>query len=363
MRLRAKCKGGFTLIELLVVISIIAVLIALLLPAVQSAREAARRAQCVNNLKQIGLALHNYHSANNSFPMGASASKNPVNAGDSSGNACIAWMGWSAHALMLPYLEQSPLYNAANFYFDPIDSASAAFNSTVVNTKINSFLCPSDGNAGQSFTNSYYASEGTSTRADAGTSTNPCGVSSQSSTGLFYYSVANNISGASDGTSNTVAFSEGLVGNNGVLRQRWVTGVNLGSGSGFYDANQDIVTTMSTLQQCSSAFLTATANAGLSSDRGQTWAWGAESMTMFNTIVPPSSTQYTFGQCRFGCNTCGTQSADHSQITNAHSNHSGGANVLLADGSVRFIKGSVALQTWWALGTKANGEVISGDSY
>src|SRR4051794_15807630 len=110
-------RRGFTLIELLVVIAIIAVLISLLLPAVQSAREAARRAQCTNNLKQIGLALHNYHTANNSFPPGAAASKNPVNTGDG-GDLCINWMGWSAQALMLSYLEAAPIYNAINFSFD-----------------------------------------------------------------------------------------------------------------------------------------------------------------------------------------------------------------------------------------------------
>src|SRR4051794_7660554 len=107
--LKRVSRRAFTLIELLVVIAIIAVLIALLLPAVQAAREAARRAQCVNNLKQMGLALHNYHSAINSFPMGSSL--NPWNVpGDADG-----WSGWSAQSLMLPYMEQSPIYNAINF--------------------------------------------------------------------------------------------------------------------------------------------------------------------------------------------------------------------------------------------------------
>jgi len=118
-------RRGFTLIELLVVIAIIAVLIALLLPAVQAAREAARRSQCVNNLKQMGLALHNYHQSLGSFPMGVSFTY---------GNY---WGQWSAQALMLPYMEQTSIYNACNFSL-ALDDGNArggtAANSTVNRT-------------------------------------------------------------------------------------------------------------------------------------------------------------------------------------------------------------------------------------
>src|SRR5271156_6430475 len=117
-----KLRRAFTLIELLVVIAIIAVLIALLLPAVQAAREAARRAQCTNNLKQIGVACHNYHTTYDKFPIGVSASMNTWNAGKCGvgANGLVTWNGWSVHAMLLPYLEATPIYNAINFSFDPL---------------------------------------------------------------------------------------------------------------------------------------------------------------------------------------------------------------------------------------------------
>ena len=131
--LRRGRRCGFTLIELLVVIAIIAVLIALLLPAVQMAREAARRSQCVNNLKQLGVAMHNYHDTHDTLPWG----QGPLN-----------WNDWSAFPFMLPYMEQAPLYNAINFdrtnaaigFADP----GAIQNTTTHRTKVEILLCPSD---------------------------------------------------------------------------------------------------------------------------------------------------------------------------------------------------------------------------
>ena len=133
MTLRRACRG-FTLIELLVAIAIIAVLIALLLPAVQAAREAARRVQCTNNLKQIGIALHGYHDAIGAFPMGYAAQLRFVD------GATDTAPGWAWAAMVLPQLEQAPLFNAANFRL----SVSAPANATVVATPLRTFVCPSD---------------------------------------------------------------------------------------------------------------------------------------------------------------------------------------------------------------------------
>ena len=345
-------RRGFTLIELLVVIAIIAVLIALLLPAVQAAREAARRAQCVNNLKQLGLAMHNYHQGLGSFPMGVS-----YTLGTASGHNY--WGQWSAQALMLPYLEQNAIYNSCNFSM-PLDDGNnggTQANSTVNRTVINAFLCPSDGNAGRTTgnINNYYLSEGTTALTPVTSNNLPVPYQT---TGLFTFQIAYSIANVTDGTSNTVAASEGVVGNPNNTR---------GPGATFMNVNEpttpDAFQTLTAGQQAPGTVIPTTlaqcmAATTLQNTRGNQWANGDTNYTMFNTIVPPNSTQYNFGACKSGGG-----GVDDAEYVNANSNHSGGCNVLFADGSVKFIKSSINWQTWWSLGTKANGEVISADAY
>ena len=222
--IRARSRG-FTLIELLVVIAIIAVLIALLLPAVQAAREAARRSQCTNNLKQIGLGLHNYHTGNNSFPQGGSKGPYTVYATTASANVdpgtayyTPSWDGWSSLALMAPYLEQQALYSAMNFSWAPGWTGQPGYynNITVWNTHVATFLCPSDAYAGSvsgltaslGNLNNYAASMGTTTA-------NCCQHIAMTTTGLFAYEAVSAIQFVTDGTSNTVAFAETLTGQPG----------------------------------------------------------------------------------------------------------------------------------------------------
>jgi prepilin-type N-terminal cleavage/methylation domain-containing protein len=213
----SQARRGFTLIELLVVIAIIAVLIALLLPAVQSAREAARRAQCTNNLKQIGLAMHNYHTGHGTFPLGGTMA--PSYAPIPQGGYNVGWGTWSAHSLMLGFLEQQPLYNACNFSWATVMGPGWPMNYTVSQALVNTFICPSDNLAPSPVPrnssspigwdhwagrlNNYYSSVGTTLAYQGALDTT--GVFTQAGRA---YGVQNII----DGTSNTIAFAEAVVG-------------------------------------------------------------------------------------------------------------------------------------------------------
>jgi prepilin-type N-terminal cleavage/methylation domain-containing protein/prepilin-type processing-associated H-X9-DG protein len=367
---------GFTLIELLVVIAIIALLIALLLPAVQSARESARRIQCCNNLKQIGLALHNYHSASGSFPPGAA-----LNGVAAVPGLYATWQpNMSAQAMMLPYLEQSPLYNALNFDFGA--EYDLGMNSTGVLTIIAGFLCPSDTNAGSRLNNnSYYACFGTTTDYMF-TPGMPGGanwvgmapnVTFTGSTGLFAQAVSYGINQCIDGTSNTVAYAESLLGDS-MANTPWgpvITPQSRYRGNMVFDADpaddlnrphdafQNPTLVMTLLQACNNMFQSTTTNIG--GDHGYRWAMGITGYSMFNTIQTPNDAQFPFSACRLDGTS--TDYSDSGFAYGASSAHPGGINVCFGDGSVKFIKNSINRTTWWSLGTKANGEVISDDSY
>ena len=362
--MRNASRRGFTLIELLVVIAIIGVLIALLLPAVQSAREAARRAQCTNNLKQLGIALHNYHSATNSFPLGASLQ--PYNAP----GQVTFWSDWSAHALLLQYIEGSPIYAACNFSLAPEWDGNYGYvvNSTATNAKINSFVCPSDGNAGQQDStgasyganNSYMGSTGLSTIGYP--EATPNAQNAQQSSGIFAYQKAYNIAQVRDGTSNTVAFSEMIADDQdtGFSRQPGKGTGGAGNLQAVYLPNVNtagMALVQADIQACNAKYQS---DGGGREGGGYRWSCGAMGYTMFNTIIPPNGGgTIPWGACR---NNCCPQSR-HADYVNASSFHPGGVNVCFADGSVRYVKNTVAMLTWWALGTRANGEVISADQY
>jgi len=381
-------RRGFTLIELLVVIAIIAVLIALLLPAVQAAREAARRAQCTNNLKQIGLAMHNYHQTGDKFPMGMSQSASALPY-----TAYANWGEWSAQSMLLPYMEQTPVYNAINFSVDMIYGAGGAMNLTVSSTLINGFCCPSDSNVAfggaptasevtyTTWTNATWSPSINSYRGSVGTTTSAYGWQvgyatcepdpfniaggnpgcSSNSTGLFTYWNCYGIRDCTDGSSNTVAFAESLVGDpSNVLashRNNGVTGVTTASGAEAHDASalsyQGVI--IPAINACTTAYQSG---ANITGTTGLRWAYGGLGYTLFQTVVPPNSVPWN--TCQDQCAGCQLTAATFS---NAQSNHPGGVNVLLADGSCRFIKNSINPSTWMALGTRANGEVISSDSY
>jgi len=314
-----KRRSGFTLIELLVVISIIAVLIALLLPAVQSAREAARRMQCVNNLKQIGLALHNYQESRTSLP-GADMVFNVTEL--------------SALSNILPYLEQSNVYNSINFDFSYQDPN----NFTAMMTIINGFICPSDlpdpipSLGGQT---NYMANMGSGIVWQAAVGPN---VGMPQPNGVFYGDSATKFASISDGLSNTTFFSERVLadGNNAIVSPI----ADVFFSPGFPTTPDDA------MQQCQAVDIYNLANQ-FPLFMGAPWLCGQH---IFLHVTPPNS------------RSCGFFVALRA-VMPPSSRHSGGVNVLFGDGSVRFIKDSINLSTWRALGTRSGSEVVSADSY
>jgi prepilin-type N-terminal cleavage/methylation domain-containing protein/prepilin-type processing-associated H-X9-DG protein len=367
-----RCRA-FTLIELLVVIAIIAVLIALLLPAVQAAREAARRIQCVNNMKQIGLAMFNYESANGSFPSAAL----PVTA--QNGNVKDD-SGFSAHTRLLSFMEQTPLFNSVNFsrcaVNDDPNFVGDMMNSTVCTSRQTAFLCPSAvwpswtmvANSGGAYGNqviaqapgtSYFASVGSTLEFDSLLAGGP-------PNGLFNYGgPAVSIAMIQDGTSNTIAFGEWRIGTGNVAQVAPQDVIFIGSfpaGMSTTVSSSEVVTAanypalVTWLNSCS-VKRDANGTRGVhTSLLGQTWAWGAYVWSMGNTLQPPNS-QYP------NCSTTNGNGVANPGVIGLSSFHPGGANILMADGSVHFLKDSTNPVVILALGSRAQGEIISSDAY
>ncbi|HWL09389.1 MAG TPA: DUF1559 domain-containing protein [Planctomicrobium sp.] len=342
-------QGGFTLIELLVVIAIIAILVALLLPAVQQAREAARRSQCKNNLKQLGLALHNYHDTYQMFPIRSGGTHTGTHYND---------IRLSGMVGLLPYVDQSPLFQQISgsltintTTYPPMGPFPWTADYTPWTAKIPAFLCPSAGNNRLADTigdNHYFFCGGDSVdmggRDNVNLGRNPRGV--------FGYQMSSKIANITDGTSSTILMSE---------RRIPVTTTDLGNTK--YGAH---ATASACRATATGASYSSSSNLG--GWVGSRWPDGGVTYAAFNTILPPNSPS---------CYFAGTTNRDGDDgYHSAGSAHTGGAHVLMGDGAVRFVSdnidsgnlgasprtadipGQSPFGVWGALGSKNGGEVV-----
>jgi prepilin-type N-terminal cleavage/methylation domain-containing protein len=351
-----RCRHAFTLIELLVVIANIAVLIALLLPAVQAAREAARRMQCVNNLKQLGLGMHNYESTNNVLPPQMVLTFNSA--------GVVTWKSsWGASSRITPYLELGNLYNAINY----INKTTDPSNSTAVSTQLKVFICPSEVNQ-QAFTSTTTAGV-TSTFGvsnygwcegnwytfggfGAGMQT-PSAIGSNISRGFASFT---------DGLSNTILGSEVKT----YIPSYHDCGAVPPPGPASPLAYPDVPTVLASIAAApTSGCKLATAPSGMLGGGHTHWCNGNCFYDGFTTALPPN-TQSPAGSPALDSDMSSEDEDDggptYAAIT-SRSYHPAIVNTLFADGSVHSVKNSISVQTWRALGTVGGGEVISADSY
>ncbi|MBP3532042.1 MAG: DUF1559 domain-containing protein [Thermoguttaceae bacterium] len=356
-------NGGFTLVELLVVIAIIGILIGLLLPAVQAAREAARRMQCTNNLKQLGLAVQNYHDANNALPAARSGLGNSTYKADGQGGP------WSVQTHLLPYVEQNAVYTEIVSYTEPnrsprLDhpwSGDFTVDYPALATVITAFLCPSDGNATQPSTDGHKSGRCNymSSRGDSMWNNNRHPNSEGDSRaktahrGVFHIQPSfPSMAAVTDGTSNTVAWSECVSAIGGAGRQ--LKGNMIGGLGSMYNGNSFPGPCLAMKNG------TELSQDGIANQwRGQRWADGQVMISGFNTVLPPNSPVCSYGSdSAWGAAT-------------AQSNHSGGVNAAMLDGSVRFVSetidcgdayanavtsGKSPYGVWGAMGSASGGE-------
>jgi prepilin-type N-terminal cleavage/methylation domain-containing protein/prepilin-type processing-associated H-X9-DG protein len=342
-----KPRRAFTLIELLVVIAIIAVLIGLLLPAVQKVREAAARMSCQNNLKQLGLAVHNYESATGYLP--------PAYRGQQIGGAPQYYDLWGTLALLTPYLEQTAVYNAIDLTQTMYQLTPPYYinSQTAVTTFVPIFTCPSDRRQavdvgayvppGVALAPSNYAfclGTGT-TRERTGWAGSPYNAD-----GVFYAQSRTRMADILDGTSNTVGASERTLGDGpestDVASRADVDPQTMyvNPGAETNDANCGSTLTINKAQH-----------------RGYTWVAGEPRCTSYNHYYLPNDRTNPDCVANFTGTDPQLRSTGHG-LSTARSRHTGGVNVWLCDGSVRFVSDSINLSTWRALATRAGGEVI-----